>query len=435
MQVSRQFQLRSREVARELRPSLGTLAQIPTASKPRRPHRTAIFNVKYSPNLGDGIIAECLEGELRRADPRIDPTSVDLAGRTQFSISNGRHRKALLSVLERLPKPLRSRLVPAVLFTLVRLRQASRWRRELRDCDTVVIGGGALFADADQNFPIKIAQALALASERNMPVAVASVGMSPHWSPGGRRRLSRGLLKARLISASVRDSDSANAWRSILGTAGVTYPKLAPDPGLLSARQYGDPLPHLHPDKRIALCVTAPIALRLHHEEDHLDGHLESWMRTAATSLIARGYQVTLFTNGSPEDRLFRDCLRELMGNAVQVAPDFALPGDLAHFLAGFDCVLAHRLHACIVAYSYQIACVGFAWDKKLKSFFDQTARSRFVIDPREMSPMDLADLALTAIDEGIDPKLHAHLLEQTTTAIHTLARQLLATEAVCAHD
>jgi len=392
-------------------------------------HRPAIFNVKYSPNLGDGIIAECLEGELCRADPRLAPLSIDLAGRTGYSSRNGRFRKPLLTVLEYMPAQVRSRTVPLLLKPLVRLRYAGRWRSWLRRCDSVVIGGGALFADADQNFPIKLAQALDLASRQDLPVAVASVGVSDRWSVQGRRRLAAGLQKARMIGATVRDSDSSAAWRATWGTLGIKPATLAPDPGLLSERQFGRPPRPACEHTRVALCLTAPLALRLHHEGSHGEGQLEAWASVLALRLAERGCEVTLFTNGSPEDRLFRDKVETgLAGRAhIRFAPDFANPGELARFLSGFECVLAHRLHACIVAYSYQVPTLGFAWDRKLRSFFEQTGRERFVLDPRETSPMRAADLAFSAIAEGIDPIVHAQLIEQATVAVHSLAQALIA--------
>jgi polysaccharide pyruvyl transferase WcaK-like protein len=394
-------------------------------------HRIAIFNVKYSPNLGDGIIAECLEGELRRADPLIDPVSIDLAGRTGFSRRHGRSRMGMLSIIEMLPPRVRSVLVPALLLVLVRFRLAPRWRRWLAKCDGVIVGGGALFQDVDQNFPVKIAQGLKLANARKLPVAIASVGVSGGWSAAGRSRLAARLLGARLVSVSVRDVDSVTMWRSVMGALGVGEAALAPDPGLLSARQYGSPRKAAEPGC-IGLCVTAPIALRLHHEGAHDDGQHEAWMRAAARELMKLGRDVVMFTNGSPEDRLFRDRLQLGLERypGIRFAPDFSCPEELAHALAGFDCVLAHRLHACIVAYSYKVPTVGFAWDRKLRSFFEQTGRAGFVIDPRETSPMHLADLASIAIELGIDEDVHADLVGSAAGAIHALAQKLTASGA-----
>lgn len=392
-------------------------------------HRIGIFNVKYSPNLGDGIIAECLEGELRRADPRVEPVSIDLAGRTGFDPAHGNRRAAMLAVIERLPSPLRARIVPAMLLALVRLRMAPRWRAQLKHCDSVIVGGGALFQDVDQNFPVKISEALKLANARGLPVAVASVGVSGQWSRAGRRRLAARLLAARTVSLSVRDTQSASTWRAVMGTLGIGAVAHAPDPGLLTSRHYG---PAPRPDttsRRIGICVTAPIALRLHHDDGHDDRQLETWMVAVARELAALGNEVMLFTNGSPEDRLFRDRLKTVLADdaAIRFAPDFARPQELAHTLAGFDCVLAHRLHACIVAYSYRVPTVGFAWDGKLRSFFEQTRRGHFVIDPREASPLHVADLAMTAMAQGIDEATHAHLQETAKGAIHALAQRLLA--------
>lgn len=395
------------------------------ADDTRATTRVAILNVKYSPNLGDGIIAECLEGELRRAGLHLEPASIDLAGRTSFSAAHGRRRATVLSIIERLPTRLRAVLVPALLLLLVRHRFAPRWAKQLATSDSVVIGGGALFQDVDQNFPVKIAEALKLANTRRLPVAIASVGVSAEWSEAGRARLGEQLRAARLLHVSVRDERSLINWSATMGCEGLGPAAIAPDPGLLSARHYG--APRMDGPPRVGLCVTAPIALRLHHEGAHDDGQLEAWMRAVARQLTALRREVVLFTNGSPEDRLFRERLKARIGRepGISFAPDFAQPRELAHALSGFDCVLAHRLHACIVAYSYRVPTIGFAWDCKLRSFFELTGRGAFVIDPRETSPMHVADLAVTAIEQGVEEKVHTGLLQGATTAIHTLAGRL----------
>ena len=44
------------------------------------------LNVKYSANLGDGLLAECLEAELRACGPDIQTRALDLAERVQQSL-------------------------------------------------------------------------------------------------------------------------------------------------------------------------------------------------------------------------------------------------------------------------------------------------------------------------------------------------------------
>lgn len=65
--------------------------------------RIVLLNVKYSPNLGDGLLSECLERELARALPDCEVTSIDLAGRTGYPSGYGRTRGTALALLERLP--------------------------------------------------------------------------------------------------------------------------------------------------------------------------------------------------------------------------------------------------------------------------------------------------------------------------------------------
>lgn len=392
--------------------------------------RTAIFNVKYSPNLGDGIIAECLEGELRRARPELEPVSVDLAGRNAFSAENGRHRRSVLALIERMPERLRHRILPEALRAMVRLRLRPRFARALAGCEAAIVGGGALFADVDRNFPLKVGCAVDLCAARGIPVAVASVGVSSGWSRTGLRRVTDALAQARLLSVTVRDEDSVGRWHSLFGQSGLPEAALAPDPGLLAAQEYGLPLgPALARDDRptVGLCITGPMALRLHDEQEHDDRQLDAWLRAVAKGLVREGCTVVLFTNGSPEDRSFRDRVARYLARMdhVVVAPDFANPGELAHAIARFDCVLAHRLHACIVAYSYRIPSVGFAWDRKLDSFFAQCGRSRFMTDPRETSPESLVALALEALRAPIDAARHARLVDDARAGVHALAERV----------
>ncbi len=122
-------------------------------NRPRCPDsmRVGVFNVKYSPNLGDGLLSECLEAELVRAIPGLSIASFDLAGRTDYG-AGGRFRGAALSLLQSSPTPVRQRVASLMLGRAMQ-RLAPTWRERLADVDVAVTGGGNLFSDADLNFP------------------------------------------------------------------------------------------------------------------------------------------------------------------------------------------------------------------------------------------------------------------------------------------
>lgn len=392
----------------------------------------AIFNVKYSPNLGDGVIAECLESELRRCNPMLEPRSIDLAGRSGFASSNGKGRGRLLSVLELLPDAIRGLLVPRMLRALVHFSLKERWSAAMVDCRAAIIGGGALFADHDQNFPIKLAGVLNLCGARKLPVAIAHVGVTRGWSSAARKRVGEALQKTAIISNSVRDEPSVGNWVSELGKFEVPTPHVAPDPGLLSCFTYGKaPKPPVQgASPKVGICATSPLVLRLHGDKQAAS-RVESWLRAGIDELLARGNEIFLFSNGSPEDEKFREAVAsQFRGRSgFHLAPCFTTPGELARYIAHLDCVIAHRLHACIIAYSYRIPAIGLTWDRKLDSFFASVDRSHFVIDPAVTEPGVLAEHVLEAIAAPPEPERHAQIISACRSGISALAERLKQVE------
>ncbi|EKF18440.1 polysaccharide pyruvyl transferase, partial [Nitratireductor pacificus pht-3B] len=66
-----------------------------------------VFNVRYSPNLGDGVLALCLEAALRQAVPGLTVETIDLAGRDAYGAAGGARRRQALTLLGWLPAGLR----------------------------------------------------------------------------------------------------------------------------------------------------------------------------------------------------------------------------------------------------------------------------------------------------------------------------------------
>lgn len=388
-----------------------------------------LFNVKFSPNLGDGIIAECLEWAIAKARPGLFPQSIDLAGRTQFDSRSGASRRLILKGLELVPPVVRRTVMPAVVASVVRYRLRPRWKRALACCDSVVIGGGNLLADADGNFPTKVSTVLELCGQRNTPVAISHVGVTPKWSPRSRRRFLSALAHSRLLGVSVRDERSAAHFRDEFGRR---VPAVALDPALLCSDAYGAAERSGEGRKRVGICVTDPLVLRLHGSGEVRGTLFRDWLCTVMDRVIRKDMEAVLFTNGSPEDEAFADEVFAALGGPARAArmPRFLSPGALALFIGGLDCVVAHRLHACIAAYSYRVPAIGLAWDKKLDGFFELIGRERYMRDWRSTGPSELVALIERSLGDPPDASSHARIVERCRTGIADLAAALASARA-----
>jgi polysaccharide pyruvyl transferase WcaK-like protein len=392
------------------------------------PVKLVLFNVKYSPNLGDGLLSECLERELSQAAERPEVVSADLAGRRAYGTGAGQRRIAL-SVLERLPGPVRRIAARGALSLLVRSRLRREWRKLLIDADAVIVGGGNLIADVDLNFPMKIAGALAVAEQRKLPVAVHSVGVTDNWSRSGARLFRAAFGNSKLVTASVRDQRSRAIWDRRLVPAGICAATIAPDPGLLTALHFPATCRGDADRRHVALGITSPDAIRYHVADGGMPDALDRWLADLVGELAQREFRISLFTNGSPEDRDYLAAqasqLVAVAPGRVRIEPDFRTPADLAGFVSGCDLLLGHRMHAIIAAYSYGIPAIGFAWDVKLQSLFELIGHADRLIDPASTPADFTAALAERALADGIDRPTHARLIRQSRDSIARLATRL----------
>jgi polysaccharide pyruvyl transferase WcaK-like protein len=389
-----------------------------------------VFNVRYSPNLGDGVLAECLERTLKGCGADIAVETIDLAGRQAYGAA-GSGRAKILTVLGLLPKALRRRVIELALGRRLRsLRH--EWQRRIAAADAVVIGGGNLFQDDDLNFPLKIATVLEGVCRERRPLAVFSVGVTRHWSDRAAR-LFGGLLANRILHVSVRDGAARENWTAHFGNAYDV--KICPDPGLLAR----DILPagRVRPARShplVGLCVTHPIVLHRHKSIAGNDIPLTAVTeyRQLIEWLVNRGCRIMLFTNGALEDQLFLDeigrdatCAAYLAAGALVAADRPHTPGELVKILDQSDVVVAHRLHASVIAYSLGIPCVGLGWDNKVESFYRLTNRDESFLQGNDVSVPQLGRLIVEAMDCGIEPQSHWMITEEARRSVAGLVRAL----------
>lgn len=392
------------------------------------PVKIALINVRYSPNLGDGLLSECLEAELRKHLPDCSFVTVDLAGRTHYS-PGSRWRRPVMNALLAAPAALRRWLMRRLLDTVTK-RLAPRFAAAMADCRAAILGGGNLLSDADLNFPRKIDSALAAArsaSATGLPLAIYAVGVSRNWSREGAALFRRMLRQPSLVSVAVRDELSRGALVAQAGPdLGAREVAVVHDPGLLASRHFEPASTPLSPP--IGLCITAPVALRYHGGKGD-NRALARWIGELVDALALAGHEIMLFTNGSPEDRHFlrrhADSWSRACPTRVHVAPAAEDPEALVRIITGCSLIVAHRMHACIAAHSFGIPTIGLRWDPKLDAFFELAGRTAYLHTAGLTPVQTVVSSAVEALGEGVDREALASLIAEAESDVAALARTL----------
>lgn len=390
--------------------------------------KIVIFNVKYSENLGDGILAQCLETALAQGGETLEVTTIDLAGRMAFGTGGGGRRRLLLKVLQALPPYVRRLVVRQALAPKLRRLQVD-WQRQIDAADAVVIGGGNLFQDDDLNFPLKVGAALDCVKRSGKPLAVYAVGASRDWSAQARQ-LFGAIKHSQLVHVSVRDTIASRNWLGHFPTG--PQARILPDPGLLVGEiidgRAAEPLKG--GDLPIGICVTDPLILQRHssHRAQGIPFSRADDYRQLLALMLDAGYRICLFTNGAQEDQAFaRRLLSEsaladrIDSGDLYLAARPKTPEELIRIIASTQVILAHRLHACIAAYSLGVPQVGLGWDAKVAGFFQSVGRSDYFAGDADISAHQIAGLLEEAARRGIDPATHAAVLNQAREGVAQL--------------
>jgi len=379
------------------------------------------FGLRYSPNVGDGIISDCLAHACRNLHPGCEVSTVDLSGRRDFGQQTMRNRDLALRVLRTLPRMVRQRIVTGRLNAMLD-RVEPDWMAAADGADLAILGGGQIFSDADLNFCVKIARAAGVLHCKQVPVVIHAAGVSRNWSARGSA-LFHEVFRTNLRAVGLRDEPSVSAWRDQVHNE-PPAPLVTRDPGLLAAGCYGRAQSSTG---RVGLCVTTPEILT-YHADSAVAGVTANgigFFADVTNALIQKGERVTLFCNGAHEDRAALHQLAarpeiaaHIASGSVVVAPAPLTPADLAAIISGCRAIIAHRLHACIVAYAYEIPIVGLGWDRKVSSFFASVQSDRFFVGSPDASADVVADLAQEAVQSGINPIQHAKAVDETLRAV-----------------
>ncbi len=402
-----------------------------------------IFNDRYSDNLGDGVIAECLERVLTKSLPHCQILTVDISNLSCYPAGADVRGPAFAwaEALMRIARSTRLARIAARVSAGARLSLVYKkaMRMHLTDCAAIVIGGGNLISGSSDYFARRLQIIVALCRELKIPILIYSVGVVPlaTWERDAAARLKKTFRSSQnIVFVSTRDQRSTANWSSIFEGR---EPEICRDPGLLAAEVYesalGGASVTLANSKdgrpRVGIGVingSLLIGTRTISTAVSAEIHLYSEL---AFELIRAGCHPIYFTNGNNHDESTLSEVKEYnaknhpeIANLSEYAIQPRTPEELVTTIAQFHAIVAHRMHANIIAYSLRIPHVGLSWEKKIEDFFESVGRNQFLVKGG-VDARATVGIVMDAMKEGIDLARHAEVLGEAHNGVTRLAGAL----------
>lgn len=381
-----------------------------------------LFNAKYSPNLGDGLLSECLEWAIGTTGAQAAGKSIDLAGRTNYGeFLTG--RKQVMTALSALPKGLREAVLRVPLSVLAETKWRAHYAKGLDGSTLAVVGGGNLIIDIDLNFPTKLSVAMAECAKRKIPVALYGVGVGGEMSRVGKAMFRRMFRSVDLRAVFVRDEASKRSWDEHFGDVLETA-QIVRDPGLLASEVYarGD---KANERPTVGICLMSPIAITYHTHERFSPKRLDDWFVTLGAWLVQHGYRLAIFTNGAPEDREYLQAMRPRIIAELGVEHldflDQTTPAELCGHISNMKAIVAYRMHAIIAAYSFGVPFLALSWDRKLASFVQSVGMSENLIDAMKTAPSVAGEILVKSLQRGISEQERSQVIREARSGVDRL--------------
>lgn len=375
----------------------------------------------FSENLGDGIISDSNEFLLgTKSENTI--SFLDLSGRSDYKkVEKAINKNALISSIKSINRTLMTNRGYSSISFLTYMKVKGKkdleeyYTQKIAGSDLIWIGGGQLIMDNNLSFPYRLKLISEIASNLGIPFVIDSVGVSRNWSKLGKKYFTKTFENNKLVSFSVRDEKSLENLKLYY----INFKKnvsLSPDPAIFSNETYC--IKKNEKSKTIGLGITNVNSLIFgsNSQFDMNEKSLINIWKKVIIDLTKDNHTVELFTNGSQEDQNFalkiQNELENEKGISVFLYKKPITPKDLVEIISGFKVVVAHRLHANIVAYSLMIPSIGLGWDDKVNEFGKIIKRENTFIQSKDVSSENIIDKVNIILKDEIDEKYYKELKE-----------------------
>lgn len=356
-------------------------------------------------NLGDPIIAHCTEWLYSDCLPDGFETE-----------------RLCLDYVEHHDVPLSYRIIRKMLRllrldsdkyndTVMQGEYTKYFKKHIKGADLIIVVGGGLIKYSYQYFFAGISGLLDAADLYGIPIVFNAVGIEGYDAANPRcARLKSALHKRALRHITTRDDIVTLRDYYFDGNPSIPCLKVA-DPAVWAAEAYGV-------TKKESNLVGVGVGREgLFHDngKDFSSEKFFNFYCHLVEELSRSGVSVELFTNGLEYDNEFAYKIREelklrkiIVGIRIPRVPE-----EMLNIISSYRCILAARLHSCIVAYSLDIPAIGFVWNDKLKLWGKNIGADEFFIEAENMD-VDFVMKQFARLLHYRYPKEHRNAFRET---------------------
>ena len=265
---------------------------------------------------------------------------------------------------------------------------------QLRYADAMIFAGGIL-KTSNEKFWHYIPALINEAEKWGVPVYLSAIGVEPVGPQDERGLVLKQALNLSCVKGiSVRD-DIETLRQEYIENPNIRIDEVT-DPAVWCAQTYKSCLEQRQKaEKTIPEIGVGIVRERLFadygHPEISREFQIQFWL-DVLSELEKRGFSWTIFTNGDRHDELFAEEIVRLAGRGKKLrAPRDA--EELVEYIAGFDGVIAGRMHSNIVAYSLRIPSVGFVWNRKLRFWSERIRHPERFFNVEDMNAAAMVDV------------------------------------------
>ncbi len=236
--------------------------------------------------------------------------------------------------------------------------------------DLILFSGGAMFGFNNLGSFDAIDAITALADEKGIPVVFSSLGINNmHADEESGARLNAILRRKCIRAMSVRES--ANIFTPYAEGCSFDIVSVC-DPAVWTKHIYRSEIAEVKAAKKepvIGINVVRGGLFKANAKKWTLDDE-QAYIKELVDLCDQKGVEYRLFTNGSVLDNNSMAYIAKQIGvpDEKLIVPDSTR--EVVRAIAGFDTVLAIRMHAAIISYALDIPSLDIVWNEKIPYFY-----------------------------------------------------------------